>query len=183
MGTTEECNDMSDINELRSDANTARFGHMPLEISGSDILEILDRLAAAEKAWEISDQTVYDLTEKVIPNIQERLEAAEKERDKYKTAYNEWCEKSEWIQEGINNREISPKYLGWHLADIALDLFKEHKEKCDDLQAKIEQVGRQEPVATIAGVDEYGPMLTWNKHWLDLAVGAGLYTLPGTQGE
>ena len=49
------------------------------------------------------------------------------------------------------------------------------------LRAKVEQMERQEPVATIAGVDEYGPMLTWNKHWLDLAVGADLYALSGAQ--
>ena len=47
---------------------------------------LINRLEAAEKAWKISDQTVYDLTEKVIPNIQERLEAAEKERDALRAA-------------------------------------------------------------------------------------------------
>ena len=41
-----------DINELRSDANTAHFGHMPLEIPGRDLLELLDRLEAAEKERE-----------------------------------------------------------------------------------------------------------------------------------
>ncbi|MGL4264802.1 MAG: ead/Ea22-like family protein [Afipia sp.] len=48
------------------------------------ISELIDRLEAAEEAWKISNQTVYDLTEKVIPNIQEKLEAAEKERDALK---------------------------------------------------------------------------------------------------
>ena len=40
---------MIDIEELRRLAQEARFGHMPLEISGSDVLELLDRLEAAEK--------------------------------------------------------------------------------------------------------------------------------------
>lgn len=45
------------------------------------ISEILDRLEAAESAWKESDKSCWDLTEKVIPNIREQLESAEKERD------------------------------------------------------------------------------------------------------
>ena len=54
--------------------------------------------------------------------------------------------------------------------------------ECARLQAKVEEMERQEPVATIDDVDEYGPMLTWNQHWHDL-IGSKLYALPGAQGE
>lgn len=64
-----------DTKELRQNITT--YG---LEATCTDdLIGLLDRLEEAEKAWKINDQTVYDLTEKVIPNIQEKLEAAEKE--------------------------------------------------------------------------------------------------------
>ena len=68
---------MIDTNEMRDRAAT--FGSDYL--TDEEWVAVIDRLEAAETAWKISDQTVYDLTEKVIPNIQEKLEAAEKERD------------------------------------------------------------------------------------------------------
>ena len=74
-----------DINELRLDAKDANGWLMPMEISGSEIIELLDRLELTESreavyktAFEISENTVRDLTEKVIPNIRKKLEAAEK---------------------------------------------------------------------------------------------------------
>ena len=33
-----------------------------------------------------------------------------------------------------------------------------------------------EPVARIEGIDEYGPRLEWTQHWVDVGVGAKLYT-------
>lgn len=114
-------------------------------VQPEEVEELLDRLEAAESARRDNYQnwmTALDRNAELLA----KLEGSEKERDKYKTAYNEWCEKSEWIQEGINNREISPKYLGWHLADIALDLLKEHKEKCEQLRSKIAEMEKQEPV-------------------------------------
>ena len=35
-----------------------------------------------------------------------------------------------------------------------------------------------EPVAQISGIDEYGPMLGWFKHWKDVAIGTRLYARP-----
>ena len=69
---------------------------------------LINRLEAAEKAWKISDQTVYDLTEKVIPNIQERLEAAEKERDALRAEITE-MEKQEpvaWLHETRRDSDV-----------------------------------------------------------------------------
>ncbi len=76
-----------------------------------------------EKALEISEKSLHDLTEKVIPNLQDQLEAAERERDTYKVAHEEWIEKTEWVQRGINDGTIPLKYLGWHRADIVADLL------------------------------------------------------------
>lgn len=33
-----------------------------------------------------------------------------------------------------------------------------------------------EPVARIEGIDEYGPRLEWTQHWVDVGVGAKLFT-------
>lgn len=38
-----------------------------------------------------------------------------------------------------------------------------------------------QPVARIAGVDEYGPRLEWFKHWTEFADGTNLYTIPTRQ--
>lgn len=40
--------------------------------------------------------------------------------------------------------------------------------------------GKQQSVATVVGVDEYGPMLQWTTHWVEL-VGAKLYAAPQPQ--
>ena len=45
------------------------------------ITELLDRLEATKTAWKETDKACRDLTEKVIPNLRESLESAEKERD------------------------------------------------------------------------------------------------------
>jgi hypothetical protein len=34
------------------------------------------------------------------------------------------------------------------------------------------------PAARIKGFDEYGPLLEWNKHWVNFSVGTRLYTAP-----
>ena len=47
------------------------------------------------------------------------------------------------------------------------------------LRVALEQAqGGQEPVAEITGMDEYGPMLGWHKHWVEFPIGAQLYTRP-----
>ena len=41
---------------------------------------LMAKLAATETAWKVSEKSCHDLTEKVIPNLRDQLEAAEKER-------------------------------------------------------------------------------------------------------
>lgn len=91
---------MIDINELRRLAQEAHFGHMPLEISGSEVLELLDRLEAAEK--EIA------LKERVIDALGSELNAVAKERDALR-AKVEATEKQEpvaWLHETRRDSDV-----------------------------------------------------------------------------
>lgn len=40
---------------------------------------------------------------------------------------------------------------------------------------------QQEPIARLAGVDEYGPRIDWFKHWINVPVGTVFYTSPQAQ--
>ena len=71
---------MIDINELRNDAKTAHYGHLPLEVPGSEMLELLDRLEAAEKA----------VTEAYQRGFETGQEEIEKERDALCAEANTW---------------------------------------------------------------------------------------------
>lgn len=121
---------MIDTKELRRDADDAYVAHTPLEICGSELIELLDR-----------------------------LEAAEKERDKLKELNSALCAKS-------NSQVI-------HNARLA--------EENDALRAKIEQMERQEPVGTLHD-DGY---FVWRKPAPYESNYAGwktaLYALPGAQ--
>ena len=73
---------MIDTKELREAIQT--FGSQA--INEGDLNELLDRLELAEskeasykKAFEISENTIRDLTEKIIPNIRNKLEAVERD--------------------------------------------------------------------------------------------------------
>ena len=44
---------MIDTKELRNDAEAAHCGHLPLEVSASEVLELLDSLKVAEKERDI----------------------------------------------------------------------------------------------------------------------------------
>lgn len=122
------------------------------------VSELLNRLEEAENAWKISDKTVYDLTEKVIPNIQEKLEAAEKERDFAK----EEAERLLALAHDQNN-----------------DLIR-LREEGRTLRAKIEQMEKQEPVAHVWRCDNGHVHGSCDS---ELLMGQQLYTLPGAQGE
>lgn len=65
---------MIDTKELRRDADDAYVAHAPLEICGSELIELLDRLEAAE-------QTAQDYLriDREKAQIAQRLEAAEKD--------------------------------------------------------------------------------------------------------
>ena len=112
-----------DINELREAIQT--FGSQA--INEGDLNELLDRLELTEsreavykKAFEISENTSRDLTEKVIPNIRNQLEAAERD---------------------IALKERVVDSLGSELNAVA--------NERDALQAKVEAMERQKPVVSV----------------------------------
>ena len=88
------------------------------------INELLHRLEAAETTWKVSDKSCYDLTEKVIPNLRDQLETAEKERDALRA-------------ELLDARETVRGLF--HAAGVA-------NMTITALQARIEAMEKQEPV-------------------------------------
>ena len=71
-----------------------------------------------------------------VLELLDRLEAAEKERDRYKLAYNDCIAKTEWLQEEIGSGALPAKYLGMHRADAI-------KLEIDRLRAKIAEMEKQ----------------------------------------
>lgn len=45
-------------------------------------------------------------------------------------------------------------------------------------KAQAERLKQVEPVISLKGLDEYGPMLDWYKPWTELAIGTKFYTHP-----
>ena len=53
-------------------------------------------------------------------------------------------------------------------------------QDCIEHDRTWERDQQQDPVARLDGVDEYGPILCWHKNWVDIPVGAKLYTTQPT---
>jgi len=70
----------------------------------------------------------------VINELLDRLEAAEKERDVLRHCFNEWGDKTEWVQRGIDEGTISPKYVGLHRADVMARLLGAAEKERDKLK-------------------------------------------------
>lgn len=164
------------------------------------ITELLDRLEEAESDG-LEQARLLGMSGEREAALLSKLEAAEKERDKYKLAYSLWREKTDWVQEGINSGAISPKYLGWHRADVVSDLLKKAEKERDalrtelketwhraaaaentikSLQAKIEAMEKQKPVGEIQRANSTGNYIC-SEVWVPLPVGSKLYALPGAQ--
>ena len=54
---------------------------------------------------------------------------------RYRTAYNEWIDKTEWVQESL-----PPKYLGMHLADALKDTISELEERTRRLESALHRI-------------------------------------------
>ena len=74
-----------------------------------------------------------------ISELLDRLEATEEERDGLHHCFNEWIDKTEWVQRGINKGTISPKYLGLHRADVIASLLGAAEKERDALRSKNHQ--------------------------------------------
>ena len=177
---------MIDIEKLRQTVHRHAQVTLSIPIKPQELSELLDRFEAAES--ECFEQArLNGMGAEREAALMAKLEAAEKERDKYKVAYNEWSKKTEWVQEGLNNGAISPKYLGWHRADVTSDLLKKAEKERDELRAKIEAMEKQEPAAwtTRLALELGSSALGFNacrgNLWGDK--GIPLYALPGTKGE
>ena len=57
---------------------------------------------------------------------------------RYRTAYNEWIDKTEWLQ-----KSLPAKYLGMHRADALKDMISELEERCATLTAALRLAVRQ----------------------------------------
>lgn len=108
---------MIDINELRR------------KLQSGDLIDRID---------------IHANVKPVLTEILDRLEAAEKERDNYKFAFSEYSEKTEWVQQGINDGTVSAKYLGWHRADVMSDLLSAAEKERDALRAELDALKRRE---------------------------------------
>jgi len=110
----------------------------------------LRQLTDWRKGADVDPPTPHEVSEAIDAAIEmiERLEAAEKsdaewvamyrkardERDAHKAAFEGWHQKTEWVQQGINDRSIPPTYLGWHRADVMTDMLKSSKKLIEELQ-------------------------------------------------
>ena len=57
---------------------------------------------------------------------------------RYRTAYNEWTDKTEWVQESV-----PAKHLGMHRADALKDMISELEERCATLTDALRLAVRQ----------------------------------------
>lgn len=174
---------MNDIEKIKSLAKAVQAATTKQEksIAISDlhdslnsqvVLDILDRLEAAESEV-IEEARLNGIGSEREAALMAKLEAAEKSDAESIAMYRKARDERDALRAETKN-------LREGLKRMCLDEDAVAKE-AKAMQAKIEAMEQQRPVATIAGVDEYGPMLTWNKHWLDLGVGADLYALPVAQ--
>lgn len=60
-----------------------------------------------------------------ICGLKERMQA---ETDKFKAAYMEWAEKSDFIRKWVSSGKLSSKYIGMHIADVMRDLIENEIE-------------------------------------------------------
>lgn len=211
--------DTKELRRLAQAANASPDGDVMNWIEGmqrlqgallpDDVLELLDRLEAAESARRDDYQnwmTALDRNAELLA----KLEAAEKERDELLAGFDEWLDKTKWVQQGVNEGMISAKYLGLHRADVMTSLLGEAEKERDalraenaglvddmnllrdnntSLRAKIAEMERQEPVAWTTklaleyGASRLGFQVSGVNIWGEN--GVPLYALPGaqTQGE
>ena len=117
------------------------------------MIELLDRLEAAEND-ALEQARLNGIGAEKELALMAKLEAAAKERDTYKAAYNEWIAKTEWVQDEITRGKLPAKCLGMHRADgikaeiDALRAALQHETDCvEAAKAEIAAMKQQEPAA------------------------------------
>ena len=108
-----------DTNELRRKVNSTDIvDHIYLHANIKPLLsEMIERLETAEKD---RDDVAQQLVQSEIGKRK-----ISKECESYKAAYNDWADKTEWVQQGFNEGTISAKYFGLHRADVMARLLDE----------------------------------------------------------
>ena len=104
--------------------------------------------------------------------------------ERYRTAYNEWIDKTEWVRAGTS---LPAKYLGMHRADVLRDMISELEERCAKWEAVFGHLGDTPDEcgnAIIAARDELEERIdrlesaliriaNWNTHNLQCAIDHG----------
>ncbi|MDV2116448.1 hypothetical protein [Alcaligenes faecalis] len=70
--------------------------------------------------------------------ISDALEAAKAQLSGNSGQLEEWLNKTEFVQEWINTRKLSARYLGWHRADVMRDLLE--KQDADKVDAALAEM-------------------------------------------
>lgn len=91
---------MIDIKELRRDASAAHVGHMPMELSGSEITELLDRLEAAEKERDNANAAAAGIALQAEKFEAERDELRA-QRDAMLSTFEKFYDGIDWIQRAL----------------------------------------------------------------------------------
>ena len=76
----------------------------------------------------------YNIYSAAMSKAADELESLQR----YRTAYNEWTDKTEWVQESA-----PAKYLGMHRADALKDMISELEERCATLTGALRLAVRQ----------------------------------------
>jgi len=85
----------------------------------------------------------------------------------------QWAPDRIWLQRGVGDYDTHT----WHtdsLDDSEIEEVKYVRAALVTVEASAE------PVAKITAADEYGPMLEWSTHWVEL-IGKSLYTYPASE--
>lgn len=101
------------------------------------------------------------------------------------------------VQAGLRDeREVFEEYMKTGVLDSDPNLTRTDRDNYDDWDvqrawrgwqaraalARASEAAAGEPVAKVKGADEYGPILEWSKHWVEL-IGAKLYAAPQAASE
>jgi hypothetical protein len=57
-------------------------------------------------------------------------------------------------------------------------LYEDYFDKCFREFSATQPAPVQEPVAILKGIDEYGPVVDWYRHWVTVPIGTKFYTTP-----
>ena len=178
------------LQDFQKEANPAVINELldRLEAAESDALEqarlngmgasreaaLMAKLAAAETAWKVSEKSCHDLTEKVIPNLRDQLEAAEKSDAESIAMYRKARDERDALRTELADLRSSMTFR--------TSLIGRIEAERDALRARVEAMERQEPVAWCA-TDETGTVIESLGMNQSRRFDTALYLAPGAKGN